>query len=534
MERNYIMTIDYGTQSVRVAFVDDKGNVVAIEKAKYEQTYFSHKPGYAEQYPDVYTNTMAEASKKLFAKNEEIGKKILGISMTCFRDSHIMCDENMKPVRPAILWLDQRQARGKEKIPFYSHLLFWIVGMTNTLHLNRKRTPAHWVKENEPEVWNKVKKYMAVSTYVTYFLTGQYKDSIANYAGHFPTDFRKRRFYKSDKHFQGVVFGIKRNLLCEIVPIGNVIGEITQEASEKTGIPVGTKLFSVGSDKSCETLGLGCLTNDVAALSCGTASSIEVQTKKFYHPEPFLPAYPSVVRGYYNMDVQVYRGYWMLSWFSNQFAQSELKIAKEENVPVEQILSAQLDTVPAGCDGLILQPYWGPGLSRPLARGAIIGFSDTITKMHLYRSIIEGIDFELKRGLESIEKAQHKKVNKIMISGGGSQSDEICQIAADIFNLPVSRVQTFETSTLGAAIAGFLAAGVYKSPDEAVEQMVRLTRTFLPNRKNREVYDFLYKKGYKKIYPRLKDIYKDIKSLENRKSAFQRIKNALRKNKNLY
>ena len=123
--------------------------------------------------------------------------------------------------------------------------------------------------------------------------------------------------------------------------------------------------------------------------------------------------------------------------------------------------------------------------------------------------------------------------NRIMISGGGSQSDQICQIAADIFNLPVSRVQTFETSTLGAAIAGFIASGVYKNGLHAVENMVRITRTFIPNSSNREIYDFMYKKGYKKMYPSLRKIYKDIKNFENRKSAFERIKAALKKNKNI-
>lgn len=534
MKNTFIMTIDFGTQSVRTAIVNAIGEIIAIEKESYEEIYFSKKPGYAEQYPNVYFDTMAKASRRLFEKYPDYKDKLVGISLTCFRDSHVMCDENMQPVRPAILWLDQRLAKGKEKTPLYSRILFGLVGMTNTLLLNKKRTPAHWVKENEPEIWSKVKKYMTVSTYITYRLTGEYKDSVANYAGHFPTDFKHKRFYKSDRHFQGLIFGIKLKTLPKLTPIGGVIGEISKECSEFTSIPQGLKLFSIGSDKSCETLGLGCLTNDVAALSCGTASSIEVQTRKFHNPEPFLPAYPSVLKGHFNMDVQVYRGYWMLSWFSNQFAQKELLESKEKNIAVEQILNEKLDDVPAGCNGLILQPYWGPGLSRPLSRGAIIGFSDTITKMHLYRAIIEGIDYELKRGLESIEKSQHKKVKSIMISGGGSQSDQICQIASDIFDLPVSRVQTFETSTLGAAIAGFLAAGVFENEVVAIEHMVRRTRTFFPNSKNREVYDFMYKKGYKKMYPALKNIYKDIKGFENRKSAFQRIKAALRKNKNLY
>ncbi|MDR0935013.1 MAG: FGGY-family carbohydrate kinase [Erysipelotrichaceae bacterium] len=514
MNEKYILTLDFGTQSVRVSIVDTKGEIVALEKRKYTEPYFSKKPGWAEQNPNLYYDYMCDASKALFSTHPEYKEKIIGCALTCFRDSPVMCDENMKPLRDAILWLDQRLAKNKKPLPLLDRTLFHLVGMWNTIKLNRARTPANWVSENEPEIWANVKKYMNISTYITYKMTGEYKDSIANYTGHFPTDFKNRRFYKNDNHLKGKIFGIPLNKLCTIVPIGQIIGQINKETSEKSLIPEGTKMFAIGSDKSCETLGLGCITPDIAAVSCGTASTVEVTNKKYHEPEPFLPAYPSAIPGYYNMEVQVYRGYWMLGWFATQFAQKEERQAQETNRSIESILNDKLDSVSPGSNGLVLQPYWGPGLSRPLSRGSVIGFSDTHTKIHLYRAIIEGINYDLRQGLEGIEKSQHKKVKSIMISGGGSQSDAICQIAADIFNMPTSKVQTIETTTLGAAIAGFLAAKVFNNVEEAVKSMVHISKTYIPIKNNATHYNYLYKHAYKKMYPALKNVYKDIKKIE--------------------
>lgn len=520
MENKLILTIDMGTQSLRAGLIDKKGNIQAISRIKYPQTYFSLKPGYTEQDPDVYFKALCQATNKLFKENPNIDKNsILAISMGSFRDSAVMCDENMKPVRPAILWLDQRQAEAKEKISWYSKFLFGIVGKTSTLVLNRKRTPAHWVKEHEPEIWNKVRYYMNVSTYVIYCLTGEYKDTASDYAGHFPINFKKKNFYKSDKHFQGQIFGIKLNMLCQLVSPDLPVGYVSEEAAKLSGIPQGLKVFVPGSDKGCEVLGLGAIEKDVAAVSCGTASTVGIMTKRYHTPEPLLPSYPGVVPGYHNLELQIYRGFWMLGWFAREFAEKETDESQTHHMHVEDVLNSKLKEVPPGADGLVLQPYWGPGLGRPLSRGAVIGFSDTHTKLHLYRAIIEGIDYELKRALEvNIEKRAHVKIKKIKIAGGASQSDEICQIAADIFNLPTYRVQTFETSSLGAAIAAFVALKEYPDIQTAVKNMVRQGKCFIPNKENAKQYDFLYKHAYKKMYPALKGIYKDIRLNELKKN----------------
>jgi sugar (pentulose or hexulose) kinase len=158
----------------------------------------------------------------------------------------------------------------------------------------------------------------------------------------------------------------------------------------------------------------------------------------------------------------------------------------------------------------VLSPYWGPGLRRPEAKGAIIGWSDVHTRVHLYRAIVEGIAFGIKEGFLTMQKRVGHRVKSLRVSGGGARSDAICQITADIFNLPVSRVQTNETSSLGTAISAFVASGVYASAQAAVENMVRVEKTFTPNQEAVKKYAFLYKKVYAKIYPKLLDLYRDL------------------------
>ena len=515
MENPLVLTIDFGTQSVRTALINKQGEIEAIIKKKYDPAYISIEKGYAEQDPDFYYDNLIYCLSKLAKENKDKLERIIGSTISTFRDSSVQLDKDRRPVRKSILWLDQRMAKGSEKLPFGYNALFTLVGMKETIKLNRSRTMAHWLKENEPQNWSKTDKYVNISTYLTYKLTGQLVDSAANLTGHYPINFKTRKWQK-EKALKGVIFGIPKRMLFELKQPGELIGEILPEICEKTGLPTGIKLYASGSDKACETLGLGALNKSIGAVSYGTASTIEVSNQKYHEPEPFLPAYPAAVPNWYNMEVQIYRGYWMLSWFSKNFASELIDESKIQDMAIEELLNKRLSDIPPGSDGLVLQPYWGPGLRRPLAKGGVIGFSDIHTREHLYRAIIEGIGYALKEGLESIEKSQRHKVKELRISGGGSQSDIICQITADIFNLPVSRVQTYETTSLGAAMATFVATKEYKSIEEATEAMVHKTVTFSPNPVAAQQYEDLYKHVYLKMFPRLKNVYKHINKFTKR------------------
>jgi len=504
------LSIDVGTQSVRAIIFSQDGKIIASEKIPYGEPYFSLKPGYSEQNVDYFYDKICEACRKVKEKDEKSFDSIVGLSLSCFRDTPVILDENYKPIRPAIMWLDQRRAKCEKNYPLLTRLMLFVSGMRKTADLNRKRTVANWLQENEPDNWSKMRHYWNISTYFIYRLTGSCFDTASSYTGHYPINMKKRRWQKPYEPTYPV-FGVNPKFLPDLKLEGSILGDITPRAEKETGIKAGAHLYSAAADKSCETLGLGCIDSSLAAISYGTACSVEMVNDKYKEPETFLPAYSSPVPGLYDMEVQVYRGYWMLEWFAKNFASEEITTAVIEKIAVEEILNKKMLSIPPGSDGLILQPYWGPGLKRPLARGAILGFSDFHTKIHLYRAIIEGIAYALKEGLDSIQKKAHKKVKGLMVSGGGSKSNAICQITADIFNLPVSRVQTYETASLGAAITVFVSSGIYKDYTQAIACMVHKSDTFTPNKENVMIYRNLFNKVYKRIYPDIKQINYDIR-----------------------
>lgn len=513
MENKTVIAIDYGTQSVRVSIIDQKGKFLAFEQVRYDKPYFSPKPGYCEQYPDYYYDCMCKAAKRLTEKHPDLVSKVSSISSTCFRDTAVYLDENFNVVRPSIIWLDQRQADLKRKLPFYQSAAFYIVGMTQTVNLNRKRTPAIWLQENEPENWKKIKHYVPLNVYLNFRMLNVLSDSASNMIGHYPLNFKKGKWYKNGA-LKGELYNIDSNLMPEISPVGAVIGKITKKCSFETGFPEGLEYITTGNDKSCEALGSGQVDSQSAHVSYGTSSSIAVISQKYFEPERFLPSYIASFPGWYSGEVQIYRGYWMLTWFVQQFGQNESLEAQIERIAPEEILNEKIMDIPPGSNGLILQPYWGPGLSRPLAKGAVIGFFDVHTKFHFYRAIIEGIGFALKEGLESIEKRSGLKVKYLTISGGGSRSDAICQITSDLFNLPVYKSETCENSSLGCACAQFLALGVYKSLDEVKRNMIRYNKAFTPNKKASEEYKKLYDRVYLKVYPSLEKIYEELTEID--------------------
>lgn len=504
-----VLAVDFGTQSLRVSIVNQNGEIRAIVKNKYNDAYFSSEPGFAEQDVNYYWHELCDATSKLKDRHPDLLSKVLAMSVTTFRDSPVFLDENFEQTRPMVLWLDQRQAALHKKLPLLSRLAFWVVGMTETVLLNMKRTPAIWVQENEKEVWERTKYYVNISTYINYKLLGTLVDSVANQTGHFPIHFKKGKWY-SDKALKNI-FQVPNKMLAKIVKQGEVMGTISDEVSKVTGLPVGLKIIAAGTDKGSEALGTGAYRKDIAAISYGTASSIAVANKKYIEPELFLPSYNAPVSGLYHMEVQIYRGYWTVGWFIKQFGADETLEARIEALATEEILNKKMLEIPPGSQGLVLQPYWGPGLKRPEARGAIVGFSDFHTRIHIYRAIIEGIAFGLKEGLLTIERRQNKKVKEIRVSGGGSQSDAICQITADIFGIPVKRTQTYETATIGTSLVTFYYLGVFKTLEEATKAMVHVDKVFTPDPENVKKYHKVYKDVYAKLYPKLKGIYKKLR-----------------------
>ncbi len=513
MSRENLLAIDAGTQSTRALLFDLRGNLIAKSQIPIVP-YYSTSPGLAEQDADVFWKALCDACQKLWKMPGVDKDSIAGVALTSQRSTLINVDKNGQPLRPAIQWLDQRRTPGLKPIGGMWGLLFKLSGMSETVAYLQAEAESNWLQRNQPEIWHATHKYLLLSGYLTYKLTGRFADSVGCMVAYLPFDYKKQEWSgKNDWKWQAVP--VQKEILPELIPPTGQIGVITAEAAAATGIPEGLPLIAAAADKACEVIGSGCLDPSIACLSFGTTATINTTLRRYVEVIPLIPPYPSAVPGAYSLEIQIYRGYWMVSWFKREFGMNEERLAKERGVQTEELFDDLVNAVPPGSLGLTLQPYWSPGLKvpGPEAKGAVIGFGDVHTRSYFYRAMLEGLSYALREGAERTAKRTHIPITELRIAGGGSQSKASCQLTADIFGLPATIPHVYETSGLGAAMD--LAVGLKLHPDfdTAVSEMTHKGQTFEPVKENHHIYDELYNRVYSKMYDRLKPLYDEIREI---------------------
>lgn len=509
----YLLSIDNGTQSVRALLFDLQGNLVAKSQVMLE-AYFSSEPGWAEHDVEEYWQALCQACRQLWASTDIPRSSVKGVAVTTQRGTVINLDRDGKPLRPAMLWLDQRRTDDVPPIGALWKTAFKLARVEHTINFFRGDAEANWIKAHQPEIWARTDKYLLLSGYLNYRLGGKYIDSSGSQVGYIPFDY-KRLNWAGKRDWKWQALPVQPHMLPELVAPATVFGAITAAAAADTGIPEGTPLIAAAADKACEVIGSGALAPNIGSLSYGTTATINTTRAKYLEVTPFIPPYPAAVPGCYSTEVQIFRGYWMVNWFKEQFGHLEKTAARESGVAPESLFDQLVNTVPPGSMGLMLQPYWTPGIKipGPEAKGAVIGFGDVHTRAHFYRAILEGLAYALREGKERIEKRSGTPITVLRISGGGSQSDAAMQLTADIFGLPAERPHVHETSGLGAAIDAAVGLGYYKDFSAAVAAMTRVGKTYQPDAANHKVYDQLYQRVYKEMYPRLQPLYRDIQKI---------------------
>ncbi len=511
---DFILSIDMGTQSVRAVAFDIKGRILDMNKVVYSPISHSPEDGFHEQSVDYYWECLAKACRNLWKQDKVKPENITGLSVTTQRGTVVNLDKDGKPLRDAILWFDKRVSKKVKKITPLLDVAFNITKLRKNIDYFQKKAQINWIEENQPEIWEKTEHFLLLSGYINYRLTTKFIDSTASQVGYIPYNYKKQK-WEERSSWKYRLFRVKPDTLPELVNPGELIGRISHDASKDTLIPVDTKVFAAASDKACEITGSGMLEKSDACIGFGTTATISINTKKYIEPVFLAPPYTSAKTGYYNPEVQIFRGFWMVTWFKEQFAYPESIKAEQKGVSTEQILEEAASKIPPGSLGLTLQPYWTPGVRFPglEARGSIIGFNSMHKKEHIYRAILEGLAYGIREGKEKIEKKSKIKMKQIYVTGGGSKSDLVMQITADVLNVKTIRPQTEESSALGAAVLTATGLKIYDSYDEAVKNMTSKGDIFIPNPKNVKIYDKLYKNIYKNIYKRLKPIFHDIKSI---------------------
>ncbi len=514
MQRDLILTIDNGTQSVRAMLFNPQGELLAMYRQPIE-AYFSHTPGAAEQYPETFWEAVCQACQGLWtriADDKQLDReRIAGVALTTQRSTVINLDRNCQPLRPAMVWLDQRRTEGLPPVGGLWGIAFKLSGMSRTVAYLQAEAEANWIAHHQPEIWKKTHKFVLLSGYLTYRLTGRLVDSTGCQPAYVPFDYKHMR-WASRWDWKWKVLPITPDQLIELQPPASTLGEISPEAAQATGIPVGLPLIAAASDKACEVIGAGALEPHIGCISYGTTATINTTHHRYVEVIPLIPPYPAAVPGAYSVESQIYRGFWMVSWFKSEFGYHEQREAEARGVPPEVVFDELIEQIPPGSEGLVLQPYWSPGLKfpGPEARGAVIGFGGQHTRIHLYRAILEGLSYALREGAERTSKRSGVEITTLRVVGGGSQSNAAMQITADIFGLPAARPHTYEASGLGAAIDAAVGLKLHPDFNSAVAAMTRLGQAFEPNPQAHAIYDELYRGVYLQMYNQLKPLYEKL------------------------
>jgi sugar (pentulose or hexulose) kinase len=513
MSADRILAIDVGTQSVRAMIVDPAGNLLARTKVPIE-AYVPGPPGCCEQDPDLYWRAIGEACLRLWDQPAARRDAIAGVALTTQRGTVVITDEAGEPLRRAMVWLDQSRAEGLPRLGGRWGLAFRAAGVTETVATFMAEAEANVLRRREPETWARVGRYLLLSGFLVHRLTGHFRDSVAAQVGYLPFDYKGLAWAKPSD-WKWLAVPVERAWLPDLVPPGGRLGEISASASEATGIPTGLPLIAAAGDKACEVLGSGALEPHVGAISLGTTATFNTTHRRYVEVVPVVPPYPAAVPGAYSLEVQVTRGYWMIEWFKREFGAAEVARAREAGVDTEALFDDLVAATPPGAMGLMLQPYWSPGVRvpGPEAKGAVIGWGDVHTRAHLYRAILEGLAYALREGMERTARRTRVPVTELRVSGGGSQSPAAIQLTADVFGLPVSRPHTHETSGLGAAIDAAVGLGLHPSFEAAVAAMTRVAETRDPDPIAQALYEELYRRVYLRLYGRLKPLYEDIRRI---------------------
>lgn len=507
------MSIDIGTQSVRAIVFNPDGEAIASERI-ISEPYYSLQPGWAEIKADSIWKNVCFVTNGITKQMGGDIQKIKACSITANRDNIIPLDEKNEYIRDWITWVDQR--RTPEAVDYArKHLK----GINKIIYILKKkffdmitkRSKFNWLRFNESDTYKKTNKYLTMSGLVTYKLVGRFHDSVGMQAGILPFDTEKFDYFDMELVYD--LLGVKREQLADkLFQAGEIMGYVTPEASQESGLPEGIPIIAAGGDKQCETLGSGVFSENQAVISYGTMATIALTSKKYIKSKNLAYyTFPSTINNAWNPEFNIITGYWLVTWFCKQYA-------KEQDFPsFLKKMNTEVANIPAGSNGLFVYPFWAPHPERyPDARGAIVGLTDDHSKAHIFRAILEGIAFTLKDGFELIQKSTKQDIEELYIVGGGSKSDVAMQITADIFNVKTIRFKHSEVCAVGAAIPAGIAIGMFKDEKEGIDRMMKEKVEFTPNPRNVKVYEDIYRNVYKKMYHINHPIFKTLKKYEKK------------------
>ncbi len=470
MNKEYILAIDGGTQSTKIVVFDTSGNEIFSESVKLQEIDL-YGDSRAEHPGDDLWVSLQQACRGMFNKITIDKNKIAGVGLGSIRCCRALIKENGDLASPVQSWMDLRLSKP------YEH--------------------------EDDSV-----RYVTTSTgYLTYRLTGQTKDTRSNYVGPWPINPQTLEWIEEKERFSS--FNTPRKMLFELIDPSTVLGQITRTASEATGIPIGLPVVSTANDKAVEALGAGLVDDGTVLISLGTyITSMMIGEQKVVDAISYWSNPGAVAGEFLNESGGIRRGMATVSWIKDLFGSDIVIEAEKKNLTPEAYLNELAAEVPAGSNGLYTVLNWLSRPTHPHERGMMIGFNGTHKGPHMFRSILEGIALTMKNHAQAMCDEKGVEITQLIISGGGSKGDLFMQIFADVLGVKAHRNIVTGSASLGAAICAALALGIYRSRQEAIDNMVCRRDTFSPQQENVSLYREINESVYKKIVPHTDELLK--------------------------
>ncbi len=501
----YLIGTDIGTQGTKSVMVDEKGNVIAEATREYD--VITPKPSWAEQWPDVWVKAVYETVREVVEKSGVKGKEIAGIAISgLYGGSGIPVDRNMEPLRPCLIWMDRRAIEEtewvKKNVP--KDKIFGITG--NYVDSYYGFTKMMWIRNNEPEIWKKIYKFVTPKDYVIYQMTGELVIDYSS-AGNFGGVFDIRKLTWSEEMCQ--ILGIPVDYLPDrIVKSSDIVGKAKKEASELSGLLEGTPVIAGGIDAPVAQLSAGALEEGehVAMVGTSTCWGTVHDGKNL----PFgLVSFPYVVydtERIYTFGGSATTGA-LARWFKNQFGESESIVGERAGISPYQLFDMEVENIPPGSEGIVVLPYFMGERSPiwdPKAKGVFFGVTLYHTRAHLYKALMEGGAYALRHNMEEGLKAGLKLNDECWIVGGVSKSSAWVKIFADVTGYKMRQVASLVEAPFGDAFLAGLGTGIIDKP-ERIKEWVKYREHVEPDPKNKAVYDEYYE-IFRELYERNKDL----------------------------
>jgi xylulokinase len=428
----YLLAIDNGSQSTKVTIFDPRGHPVAAARRRLKP-YDTSVPGHAVHPGDDIWDSIADACRAVMDRFGGDPADIAAVGLCTIRFCRALLAADGTLTEPVLSWMDERVAR-----PYAA---------TNPLT-----------------------RYVTTSSgYITHRLSAQFTDAAANYQGVWPIDQDTATWSEDPAAYAAT--GMPRDMLFDLVPPGGLLGHVTAAAAQATGIPAGLPVYATANDKAVEALGSG-LGEDAVLLSLGTyIAAMTLGSSSSSTDDSYWVNFAARPGKYLYESTGIRRGMWMVSWFRGVL---------DGPADLEDILNAEASGLAPGSNGLLTLPDWlAPGHAA-WRRGALLGFDGSQGRAHIYRSILEGIALTMANNTTAMERALGRTLSPVLVSGGGSRSDVMMQIVADVFGRPARRTTVTDAAGLGAAICAAVGHGLYPDWDQATAAMVMPGGQFAP------------------------------------------------------